>query len=888
MLWIQGTGGAVAIKSVDLSKVKGKVKDNLYSEIKILQQLRHPHIVALHECVETPTQIHLMMEFCEFGDLSQFIKRRDHLESHPGLGDVVQKYPNNPNAGLNEVIIRHFAKQLASSLEFLRTRNLIHRDVKPQNLLLLAPADYREKNKHKTGHYTLSASHDSLIPAAGLRSLPMLKLADFGFARVLPKSSLAETLCGSPLYMAPEILRYEKYDHKADLWSVGTVLYEMAAGKPPFRASNHVELLRKIESAKDSIPFPSQSRISSDLKSLIRGLLKRNPVERLSFEQFFAHEVVTGPIPGADEDDQPRLVESRKSKEVKPATKPDDPSSLTRKLSLRRPEQDQTRGESVRSPGERPYRRSPLSTPTEAEKQLGQPSPRLSYSPRQEIGEGLGIRRPQVMPSTSAPTRPAVYEARRRAISNASATKLARDGTPSAGVAEASRNRSGTQSRKTPADEDKAQQEIAFERDYVLVDKNQVAVNALADELAAEGRLALQAQAQPPRSGQIVRRTTTQGAPDSTTGAVPPAPSRTMQIAQGRQRPSAHERRSSLSASPTSYISKAIQDASLRLLGIKYPPGLGKGASPPQLYSPFPAYPTPSAPVGLIGDGKQSAPYDEDARVAKAIEDYASRSDCVYGFAEVKYMQLVPLTPSMEHGLGGVPADRAHDDTEDILATDAIVTLSEEALVLFVKALSLLAKSMDIASMWWQRKAARSDSTGALLSSRDSVNRINSAVQWVRARFNETLEKAEIVRLKLIEAQRSLPEDHPSHPSNHPSELGSPSGSSVDGVVITPGMSAEKLMYDRAVEMSRKAAIDEISNEDLPGCELAYHTALRMLEAVIDKDDDLPKRRASGPPKDSRDEAGSDITSDDQQAVQKCKFVGPPVFVWVVANNRPQ
>lgn len=878
MLWIQGTGGAVAIKSVDLSKVKGKVKDNLYSEIKILQQLRHPHIVALHECVETPTQIHLMMEFCEFGDLSQFIKRRDHLESHSGLGDVVQKYPNNPNAGLNEVIIRHFAKQLASSLEFLRTRNLIHRDVKPQNLLLLAPADYREKNKHKTGHYTLSASHDSLIPAAGLRSLPMLKLADFGFARVLPKSSLAETLCGSPLYMAPEILRYEKYDHKADLWSVGTVLYEMAAGKPPFRASNHVELLRKIESAKDSIPFPSQSRISSDLKSLIRGLLKRNPVERLSFEQFFAHEVVTGPIPGADEDDQPRLVESKKSKEVKPATKPDNPSSLTRKLSLRRPEQDQTRGESVRSPGERPYRRSPLSTPTEAEKQLGQPSPRLSYSPRQEIGEGLGIRRPQVMPSTSAPTRPAVYEARRRAISNASATKLARDGTPSAGVAEASRNRSGTQSRKTPADEDKAQQEIAFERDYVLVDKNQVAVNALADELAAEGRLALQAQAQPPRSGQIVRRTTTQGAPDSTTGAVPPAPSRTMQIAQGRQRPSAHERRSSLSASPTSYISKAIQDASLRLLGIKYPPGLGKGASPPQLYSPFPAYPTPSAPVGLIGDGKQSAPYDEDARVAKAIEDYASRSDCVYGFAEVKYMQLVPLTPSMEHGLGGVPADRAHDDTEDILATDAIVTLSEEALVLFVKALSLLAKSMDIASMWWQRKAARSDSTGALLSSRDSVNRINSAVQWVRARFNETLEKAEIVRLKLIEAQRSLPEDHPSHPSNHPSELGSPSGSSVDGVVITPGMSAEKLMYDRAVEMSRKAAIDEISNEDLPGCELAYHTALRMLEAVIDKDDDLPKRRASGPPKDSRDEAGSDITSDDQQAVQKCKF-GRPVCV---------
>ena len=74
----------------------------------------------------------------------------------------------------------------------------------------------------------------------------MLKIADFGFARSLPSTSLAETLCGSPLYMAPEILRYEKYDAKADLWSVGTVLYEMVVGRPPFRATNHVELLRKI------------------------------------------------------------------------------------------------------------------------------------------------------------------------------------------------------------------------------------------------------------------------------------------------------------------------------------------------------------------------------------------------------------------------------------------------------------------------------------------------------------------------------------------------------------------------------------------------------------------------------------------------------------------
>lgn len=874
---MESTGALVAIKSVELGKLKGRVKENLFSEIKILETLRHPHIVALHDCVETPSHIHLMMEYCELGDLSLFIKKREYLTTHPVTHEMAQKYPNVPNSGLNEVVIRHFLKQLSSALEFLRARNLIHRDVKPQNLLLLPSPAYRENNR--STRHILSGSHDSLIPAAGLQSLPMLKLADFGFARVLPSTSLAETLCGSPLYMAPEILRYERYDAKADLWSVGTVLFEMTAGRPPFRASNHVELLRKIDAGQDQIKFPRETVVSSELKALIRALLKRKPVERISFENFFNHGVVTGQIPGLVEDDLPKPVESTKPKELRAAAKADEPASPRRRLSLRRygTEQDQTKGDFVSTPAERPYRRSPLSTPTDTDKQLGQPSPRLSYSPRQEVGDGLGIRRGQPMPSTSAPVRPTMYEARRRATSNASASKLSRDGQPTELL------RSRTAGRDFSNEQEKAQQEIAFERDYVVVDKNQVAVNALADELAANGRMAMMAQGQSPKSGQMVRRTTTQGAPDSTTGAVAPSPSRTMQIAQGRQRTNALDRPPSLSVSPgsaTSFISKAIQDASLRLLGIKYPPGLGKGASPPQLYGNFPAYPTPPAPVNLIGDGKPSAPYDEDARVASLIEEYATRSDVVFGFAEVKYKQLVPLTPSMEHGIGGAPADRESSDGEDILTADAIVSLSEEALVLYVKALSLLQKSTDVASLWWSRKT-RSESSSSHPSSRDSSNaqalggRITSAVQWVRGRFNEVLEKAMMVRMKLIEARKNLPEDHPSHPSNLPTGAESTNDSTVDGVVITPGISAEKLMYDRAVEMSRKAAIDEISNEDLAGCEISYVTAICMLEAVLETHEDLPKRRISGTLKDERttgqEDVHCEINREDQQAVRKCK-----------------
>ena len=91
----------------------------------------------------------------------------------------------------------------------------------------------------------------------------------------------------SRLYMAPEILRYEAYDAKADLWSVGAVLYEMAVGKPPFRASNHIDLIKKIEQSGD-IKFHESEKVPEDIKELITMLLKRKPAERANFQEFFS------------------------------------------------------------------------------------------------------------------------------------------------------------------------------------------------------------------------------------------------------------------------------------------------------------------------------------------------------------------------------------------------------------------------------------------------------------------------------------------------------------------------------------------------------------------------------------------------------------------------
>ncbi|KAF5138656.1 Serine/threonine-protein kinase ATG1 [Metarhizium anisopliae] len=869
--WHKESKAAVAVKSVELERLNKKLKENLYGEIQILKTLRHPHIVALHDCLESSTHINLIMEYCELGDLSLFIKKRDKLSTHPATHDMARKYPSAPNSGLHEVVIRHFLKQLASALEFLRSKNYVHRDVKPQNLLLLPSQAFRAQRALPI----MSASQDSLIPVAGLASLPMLKLADFGFARVLPSTSLADTLCGSPLYMAPEILRYERYDAKADLWSVGTVLYEMMTGRPPFRARNHVELLRKIEAAEDVIKFPREVFVSPEMKALVRNLLKRSPVERLSFENFFSHPTVTGEIPGLVEDDIPKPPK----RELQPIPQGEEYPPSPRAPSARHSGSDNQREQLVvasQSSREAAPRSPPQGSHGDGRtRRQSTDLQRPGNSPR-DAGAGLGIHRPSPQHISSSPNQPRVSD-------RSSREQPTSRSNPSHESSPRLLRQSSTGKKIT--EEEKAAQDVMFERDYVVVERRHVEVNALADELAANERLS--GQGSDPRSAQMVRRSTQQGAPTSTTGAIPAPSSRTALVAQGR---TIHDRRSSyeqaLSASPgsaSSAISKAIQDASLRLFGFKVAPVRGQGHSPP-MYHPFPAYPTPSSPGGLIGDGKSSPSADEDVRTKDAMTEYAERSDCVYGFAEVKYKQLVPMAPSMDHGLGGVGVDQLSQD-EDGLTIEAVVALSEEALVLYVKSLTLLARAMDLASVWWSKKGRGDGGGGVSAAATENIAQsINAIVQWVRQRFNEVLEKSEIVRFKLMEAQKMLPEDHPNHPSNQGADsLISSSGSTAKQVYLTPGISAEKLMYDRALEMSRAAAIDEVTNDNLPGCKISYRTAIRMLEAVLDNDDDEVSRKLSSGKEPTRSlpkEASSELDSDEEAHVRKSQRSAGRTLTW--------
>ncbi|CAL1709962.1 unnamed protein product [Somion occarium] len=280
----------VAIKTVNRSGLTQKLFDNLQGEIGILKTLSHRHITRLLDIIHAERNIYLIIEFCSGGDLANYLKKRgrvDSLEYVPSPGVAPMYYPHPRTGGLDIIVVRSFLRQLARALKFLRVRNLIHRDIKPQNLLLKPASPEDMERGHPLG-------------------VPILKIADFGFARNLSPAMLAETLCGSPLYMAPEILRYEKYDAKADLWSVGAVLYEMSIGKPPFRAQNHIELIKKIDNSK-GVKFPDEDSqlvarqaetgeeikpVPSDIKQLIRSLLKKTPAERMSFDDFFASEAL--------------------------------------------------------------------------------------------------------------------------------------------------------------------------------------------------------------------------------------------------------------------------------------------------------------------------------------------------------------------------------------------------------------------------------------------------------------------------------------------------------------------------------------------------------------------------------------------------------------------
>lgn len=225
------TGESVAMKILDRSTIiKHKMVDQIKREISIMKLVRHPYVVRLHEVLASRTKIYIILEFITGGELF------DKIVHH---------------GRLSEAEARRYFQQLIDGVDYCHSKGVYHRDLKPENLLLDSQGN--------------------------------LKISDFGLS-ALPEqgASLLRTTCGTPNYVAPEVLSHKGYDGAiADVWSCGVILYVLMAGYLPFDELDLTTLYSKIDRAEFSCPswFPVGA------KSLIHRILDPKPETRITVEQ---------------------------------------------------------------------------------------------------------------------------------------------------------------------------------------------------------------------------------------------------------------------------------------------------------------------------------------------------------------------------------------------------------------------------------------------------------------------------------------------------------------------------------------------------------------------------------------------------------------------------
>ncbi|GAV62480.1 Pkinase domain-containing protein/NAF domain-containing protein [Cephalotus follicularis] len=223
------SGQSVAIKVIDKEKVlKARLMDQIKREISVMGLVKHPNVMQLYEVMATKNKIYFVIEYAKGGELFNKIAK----------------------GRLREDVARKYFQQLISAVDFCHSRSVYHRDLKPENLLL-------DENGN-------------------------LKVADFGlsaFAAAKHQDGLLYTTCGTPAYVAPEVISRKGYDGtKADIWSCGVILFVLLAGYLPFHDSNLMVMYRKI--IKADYKFPSW--FSPEVRRLLSRILDPCSASRIS------------------------------------------------------------------------------------------------------------------------------------------------------------------------------------------------------------------------------------------------------------------------------------------------------------------------------------------------------------------------------------------------------------------------------------------------------------------------------------------------------------------------------------------------------------------------------------------------------------------------------
>jgi len=232
------TGENVAVKIVQQSNAQMIME----REIEIMKKAAsHPNILRLYDVYQTSKNIFLVMELARGGEVFDHIVKHGEYSEH--------------DASI-------IARKIVEAVRFLHSQGIAHRDLKPQNLLCASddPTDIR--------------------------------ISDFGLSKVFNQATMMQTCCGSPEYVAPEILMCVSYDQSVDMWSVGIIIYILLTGCFPFWSENVQTLYQKIMNG--AYRWPSKPVVSESAKDLVKHLLEKDPKKRMTAEECLHHPWIIG------------------------------------------------------------------------------------------------------------------------------------------------------------------------------------------------------------------------------------------------------------------------------------------------------------------------------------------------------------------------------------------------------------------------------------------------------------------------------------------------------------------------------------------------------------------------------------------------------------------